>query len=314
MPGWSAVLWLLIVGVATQPVRGTQMQTTSALVNGVEYHYLEAGEGDLVVALHGFPDNAHSYRHQMKVLAEAGYRVVAPFLRGYSPTGAAPDGNYTVPAIAMDVSGLIEQLSPSGRAIVIGHDWGAAVAHTLAAAVPESVEKLVTMAVPFGGGFAQSLVANPEQQRRSWYMFFFQMPFAEAAVMHDDYAFIEQLWREWSPGWAFEADALDSVKRTLASGTTLGAALGYYRQAFSPPDPGEELAAFQKQIKGTIDVPTLYLHGALDGCIGWEVADGMEQHFPAGLEKILVEGVGHFLHQEQPETVNRYILEFLGAD
>lgn len=177
----------------------TEFETGSIEANGLTFHYLEAGAGPTVLALHGFPDHPRSYRHQMPALAAAGYRVVAPYMRGYAPT-EAPEGSYFgVPALAADAVALAAALSDD-PVVLIGHDWGAAAAHTAAALAPERFSKLITIAVPYGPAFTQSLVTSPLQQRRSWYMFFFQLPFAEAAVAHDGFAFIERLWRDWSPG------------------------------------------------------------------------------------------------------------------
>ncbi|MEE2778802.1 MAG: alpha/beta hydrolase [Acidobacteriota bacterium] len=276
--------------------------------NGVTFHYLEVGEGPTVLALHGFPDHARSYRHQMPALAEAGYRVVAPYLRGYAPT-ENPEGDYFgVPALAADAVALANALSAE-PVVLVGHDWGAAAAHVAAAMSPQTFSKLITMAVPYGPAFTQSLVASPEQQRRSWYMFFFQLPFAEVAVGLDDFAFIERLWRDWSPGWDFPQGEMDSLKRTLGKPGVLTAALTYYRHTFNPPPNAptlEEVTTPQQ-----IQVPTLYLHGRDDGCIGAELAEGMDSFFDEGLEKVIVDGAGHFVHQEQPKEVNRLILEFL---
>ncbi|NIR43933.1 MAG: alpha/beta hydrolase, partial [Gammaproteobacteria bacterium] len=92
----------------------------------------------------------------------------------------------------------------------------AAAAHAAAAMAPEQFSKLITIAVPYGPAFTESLVTNPEQQRRSWYMYFFQLPFSDQAVALDDFRFIERLWRDWSPGWDIPADELAAVKATLA--------------------------------------------------------------------------------------------------
>ncbi len=279
--------------------------------NGLEIHYLEQGDGPLVVALHGFPDHARSFRLQMPALAEAGYRVVAPYMRGYGPTKAPADGPFSVPKLGEDAVALIEALGAE-KAILIGHDWGAAAAYAAASQAPERISKLVTLAVPFGAGFATSLVANPEQQRRSWYMFFFQMPFADAAVELNDFAFIDRLWREWSPGYTPDAEEMRLLKATLGSEGSLSAALGYYRHAFSPPpDVAAAVADLTARSAGPIQVPTLYLHGRDDGCIGVEVAEGMEDAFPQGLRRVVVDGAGHFLQLEAPERVNEEILRFL---
>jgi len=286
----------------------TEFETGVVEANGLTFHYLTAGEGPTVLALHGFPDHARSYRHQMTALAAAGYRVVAPYMRGYAPTEIPEGGYFGVPALAEDAIALAAALSDE-PVVLIGHDWGAAAAHAAAAMAPERFSKLITIAVPYGPAFTQSLVTSPEQQRRSWYMFYFQLPFADAAVALDDFAFIERLWRDWSPTWDFPREELDSLKVTLGQPGVVTAALSYYRHTFNPPPNSPTLEEVTAPVQ--IQVPTLYIHGSEDGCIGVELADGMEAFFDKGFEKVIVEGAGHFVHQERPEEVNRLILDFL---
>ena len=147
------------------------------------------------------------------------------------------------------------------------------------------------------------------QQRRSWYMFYFQLAFAEAGVALDDFAFIERLWRDWSPGWDFPQSELASLKRTLGSPGVLTAALAYYRHTFNPPPNAPTFA--EVTVPQQIQVPTLYIHGRDDGCIGVELAEGIEAFFDNEFTKVIIEDAGHFVHQERPEEVNQLILEFL---
>ena len=286
----------------------TALETGVVEANGITFHYLASGKGPLVLALHGFPDHARSYRHQMPALAAAGYRVVAPFMRGYAPSEIPEGGYFGVPALAADAIALAAALSDE-PVVLIGHDWGAAAAHVAAAMAPARFSKLITIAVPYGPAFTQSLVASADQQRRSWYMFFFQLPFADMAVAMNDFAFIERLWRDWSPGWELPPDEMASLKATLGVPGVLGAALSYYRHTFNPPPNAPGLAEVTTPIP--IKVPTLYLHGRNDGCIGAELAAGMEAYFEKGLRQEILDGAGHFVHQERPDEVNRLILEFL---
>jgi pimeloyl-ACP methyl ester carboxylesterase len=273
--------------------------------NGLNFHYLEAGAGPTVLALHGFPDDARSFRYQLTAVAEAGYRVVAPYMRGYAPTEIPDPGYFGAPVLAEDAIALAEALSDE-PVILMGHDWGAGAAYTAAAIAPERFSKLITIAVPYGAVF-QSLLTNPEQQRRSWYMFYFQLPMAEEAVSLNDFAFIERLWRDWSPSWDVPMEELASVKATLAKPGVLTAALSYYRHSLNPlsdAPPGDGATP-------RIRVPTLYIHGREDGCIGVELAEHMEQFFDNDLRKVVIDRAGHFVHQEKPDEVNRVILEFL---
>ncbi len=287
------------------------MRAGTIAARGMTFHTLEAGEGPLVLCLHGFPDSLRSFRHQLPALAAAGYRAVAPAMRGYAPTGSAPDGRYQSAALACDAVALIEALGYDD-AIVFGHDWGAVAAYGAAIAAPTRVRKLVTAAVPYGAQVSAAFMSSYDQQRRSWYMFFFQTPFADVALAHDDYAFIERLWRDWSPGWRLPAEEMAQLKDVFRQPGVAEAALGYYRAMFNPALQDPALADLQNRMMlDPIDVPALVLHGADDGCMGAELVEGMAAYFPRGLRTEVVRGTGHFLHQEDPERVNALVLDFL---
>ena len=283
--------------------------------NGLHFHFIEQGAGPLILALHGFPDTPRTFRYQMRFLAEAGFRVVAPALRGYAPTDAPADGTYDGAALAQDTVALIEALTHE-RVILIGHDWGAIAAYNAAILAPARIARLITLAVPRGGAFQQAFLINPAQQRRWWYMWYFQMPWAEMAVAYDDFVFIERLWQEWSPGWTYPVDELEAVKATLRQPGVLTAALKYYQHTFNraaaPPDAA--LDVIRERLAEPIHVPTLYLHGANDGAVGVECTEGMETAFAARFEKHVIADAGHFLHQERPDAINHVIREFLQSD
>jgi pimeloyl-ACP methyl ester carboxylesterase len=234
-------------------------------------------------------------------------------LRGYAPTDAAPDGRYQSAALAEDAVALIEALGYE-RAILFGHDWGALAAYGAALAAPQRVQKLVTAAVPYGPQVMTALTTDYDQQRRSWYMFFFQSPMAELSVAHNDFAFLERLWRDWSPGWQWPAEEMAALKETFRRPGVLQAALDYYRATFDPARQDPALAALQgRMLVEPIHVPGLVLHGADDGCMGVSLVEGMADLFPRGLQTVVLPEAGHFLHQERPEIVNRIVLEFLAA-
>jgi pimeloyl-ACP methyl ester carboxylesterase len=288
---------------------GSQPGSRVVRASNLNFHVLEMGKGPLVLCLHGFPDTAHSFRHQMPALAEAGFHVVAPFMRGYAPTEPAPDGRYESEALSVDVIALIDALGESD-AIVFGHDWGAVAAYGAAAAVPARIRKLVTAAVPYGVGFFQALATNYAQQRRSWYMYFFQSAIAEMAVSFNDFAFLEKLWADWSPGWKWSAEEMEALKRCFRTPGTLSAALGYYRATLGPLFRGTAPAA--EGVNPTpIEVPAMMIHGRNDGCIGADLLEDMAAYFTHGLRTEIIDGAGHFVHQEKPAIVNRLILDFL---
>lgn len=288
---------------------GGDIRRRTVCANGLDFPILEAGRGPLVLCLHGFPDHAQSWIPIIERLARAGYWAVAPALRGYWVGGAAPDGSYRASATGQDVLALIESLGAQ-RAVLVGHDLGARAAYAAASLDAARIGKLIGLAVPYGKGLTTAFVADGDQQRRSWYMFFFQTRLAETAVQLNDFAFLDRLWREWSPGYVLPASDRSALKGTLGQPGVLSQTLAYYRQLFTPPSmsAAQDLDALASR---PIAVPSLYLHGAEDGCMSAQTSDGMEAMFTHGLERVVMPGVGHFLHLEQPEAVVNHILRFV---
>ncbi|NJP95269.1 alpha/beta hydrolase [Nonomuraea sp. FMUSA5-5] len=276
------------------------MEIRTIHANGVEFAYLSLGEGPLALCLHGFPDTAHTWRHLMPALAERGYRAVAPFLRGYAPTEIPADGAYEDAALVADVRALHEELGGGDDAVVIGHDWGAFPAYATAG----RFRRAVTLAVPPPGSPAGSFF-DYEQLKRSFYIFLFQTALAETAAATP--GFIDNLWRDWSPGYDARED-LEFVRRSLGDPANLAAAIGYYRAMLGTTPPSGRYPAVEQPVSG----PVLYLHGAQDGCLSADLAKGALEHLPAGSRAEQVAGAGHFLHLERPREVNRLILDWLG--
>jgi len=244
-------------------------------------------------------------------LVDAGYRVVAPYMRGYAPTSTPKDGRFDAMALAEDVVALLDALDAE-TAIVFGHDWGAVATYFAALLAPARLTKIVTAAVPYGPQFFAAFTTNPAQIRRSWYMFYFQSPLADMAIRHDDFALVDRLIDEWSPGWTIPADDREATKACFRRAGTVESALGYYRQTMGPmfADPA---AAAAGAVSMPLPMPGLVLHGARDGCIGAELVPPMRDYFPAGLCVEIVPDAGHFVHQERPDVVNRLVLDFLRA-
>jgi pimeloyl-ACP methyl ester carboxylesterase len=290
--------------------------------NGLRFGYLTAGDsGPLALCLHGFPDSAWTWRHLLPELAAAGYRAVAPWLRGYAPTQVPPDGGYQTALLGLDANALHDALGGDEDAVLVGHDWGAfagyAAVHDTSVTADGSGgsarwRRLVTLAVPPPASIVGEFFAY-DQLRRSWYMFFFQHPFAEAAVAQDDLAFIDRLWADWSPGYD-ATDDLPHVKDALRDPANLAAALGYYRATLGNVGLSDDptVTALQAASLSPPPVPTLYAHGRDDGCMGSDLAESVGPFLAHEESRVeIVEKAGHFLHLEQPDEVNRLILDFL---
>ncbi|NBT36641.1 MAG: alpha/beta hydrolase [Actinobacteria bacterium] len=281
--------------------------------NGIVFEVMTCGSGPLALCLHGFPDTAHSWRYLLPELANAGFRAVAPFMRGYAPTSLAPNGAYQTASLATDANALHEALGGDSRAVIIGHDWGAPATYGAAILEPSRWSRVVGMSVPPWNTFGNAFLTNQDQIQRSWYMFFFQHPLSDHVVSSNDMAFIDRLWSQWSPGYDGSADAR-RVKESLADPAHLAAALGYYRatlgQGYRDPALAEAQTAMQTE---TPSQPVLYLHGETDGCIGVELARDADSRKPDNARVVVVEGAGHFLQLEQPERVNRLIVDWVTA-
>jgi pimeloyl-ACP methyl ester carboxylesterase len=300
---------------AAVPNYGARMASSNSgtvTVNDVEIAYLEMGSGPLALCLHGFPDSAHTWRHLMPALADAGFRAVAPFLRGYAPSGVPADGRLQTAASALDACALHDVLGGDGDAVIVGHDWGAVITHGAANHEPDRWSRVVTMAVPPGSAVGAAFLMNLAQIKRSWYMFFFQHPFADFVVGANDLAYIDMLWADWSPGYDASVD-LELLKPSLRDPANLQAALGYYRATIGAGYVDPALEDVQAGTQRIPSQPMLYLHGRTDGCMGIEVAEAAaaDPQRPTTMDVAFVDGAGHFLHLEKPAEVNALIVEHL---
>ena len=289
----------------------TKLKIECVSANGTDFSYLECGTGKLALLLHGFPDTAQTWRHLMPALADMGYRVIAPFMRGYAPSAVPSDGCYQTAMLARDANALHEKLGGDSESVIIGHDWGAPSCYGAAIDAPSRWRKVVGMAVPPTAALGMAFVQNLEQIKKSWYMFFFQHGLADLVVGADNHAFIEMLWRDWSPGYDASFD-LESIRKSLADPKNLQAALGYYRATLGDGYRDPKLSELQNQMaSGVPPQPLLYLHGANDGCIGVDVVESAKKIAPANVKFEVVAAAGHFLQLEQPKVVNKLICDFL---
>jgi pimeloyl-ACP methyl ester carboxylesterase len=297
--------------------------------NGVRLHCAVDGDGPLIVLLHGFPECWYSWRHQIAALAPR-FRVVAPDLRGYNesdkPAGVAP---YALSELVADVEGLVEAFGER-EAVIVGHDWGGGIAWMFAMERPRMTRRLVVMNCPHPAIFAQHLASNLRQLARSWYMFFFQIPWLPETLLG--------LNRAWAVGSgiqrstvckdALTAEDLRQLREAASRPGALKSAINYYRAALRSPEARASWPAWLRRfvhgdrpLPGVragledwpkIGAPTLVIWGEADVALGKELTLGMEPLFDGRFEIKYIPLCGHWVQQEQAEVVNGYLLDFLG--
>ena len=282
------------------PQRPTELLTLRA--NGLRFVARAAGAGPLALLLHGFPDHADSMDLLLHNFAAAGYRAVAPYMRGYWPTEVPGTAPTTLWDLAGDVVGLIRALGAQ-EATVVGHDWGAAAGYAAAITAPGAVRALVAMSVPPLPRVLAGL--GPRQIWHSRYMLRFQAPGAARALRADDCALVERLWRRWSPEWTPPPEALVGVRRCLSQPGCARAAVGYYRGLFRS-------TALAELARRPIHVPTLVLGGLRDRCLGADLYHGSARGL-RGRHEVALLPAGHFLPLEAPAAVAERALRFLRA-
>lgn len=267
---------------------------------GGEIAYFEQGDpdGPLVVLQHGFPDYPKTFAALSDRLSARGYRCVAPFLRGYAPS--TKQGPFDHVRLGADLAELVKALSPHRPAVLIGHDWGAIATYSAVRDSPRLFRGAVTLAVPHVAALERNVRTSPSQQLRSSYIALFKLPWLpERLVARHDFAFIDALWRRWSPGYQPDPEYMQELKQCLRA--SMPGPLGPYRAL--RPFPARPL----------IEVPLLHLHGSNDGCIAFAAGAGQERYFTAELSSEQLEGLGHFLHLEAPDRVASKILDFLAT-
>ncbi|HXW83610.1 MAG TPA: alpha/beta fold hydrolase [Candidatus Binataceae bacterium] len=280
------------------------------LASGLHMRIARAGSpaAPLVVMLHGFPECWYSWRHQLRALSDR-FDCVAPELRGYGETDA-PVGvaNYALDKLVGDVADLIHALGRE-RAMVIGHDWGGAIAWATALMRPELVARLAVLNCPHLKRFSEELRHNFRQMRRSWYMLFFQLPaLPEWALRRKNFALLDAVLRDgtFNKGVISDAD-LRYFREAFRNPYSATAAINYYRANFR--------SGFMARDNGWIDrkiaAPTMLIWGEQDFALGVELTGDMERLFAGEFVLRKIADAGHWVQQEKPELVNRYLGEFL---
>jgi pimeloyl-ACP methyl ester carboxylesterase len=271
---------------------------TFELASGT-YHAIERGDGARrVVFLHGFPDHPPAALPFLEALATRGFHVLAPWLPGYAPSPTT--GPMTRDRIARDLLSLINSWSPDAPVDLVGHDWGAVMTYALCAMEPERIRRAVAMAVPHPRTFMRQF-RTAAQLRASWYMLLFQLPGAGHLVAARDFALVDRLWRDWSPGFRLPDDDRRALHACLAE--SMPAPINWYR-ATARDTKGVRLFA------KPLTTPLLYLHGADDGCILPSTVDD-SRHFAGDYKREVIDGVGHFLHLEDPAGLSARVADWL---
>jgi pimeloyl-ACP methyl ester carboxylesterase len=281
------------------------VQHREALVNGLRLHYVEAGEGPLVVLLHGFPQFWYAWKHQIPALAGAGFRVIAPDLRGYNLSEKPPGvGSYDLDRLVADVTGLIRQAGEE-RAHLVGHDWGGVIAWEVAARHSRFVGRLVVLNAPHLGAYRALSARRPRQLLLSWYALAFQVPWLpEALARGARFAWLRTVLRDQPvrPG-AFSAEDIERHVEAVARPGALEGGINYYRALF-------RRASGASRARERVSAPTLVLWGDQDAYLLPELAEAVRpwvtdltvRHFPQA---------SHWIMADEPDAVNTAMIDFL---
>ncbi|MBX2801905.1 MAG: alpha/beta hydrolase [Myxococcales bacterium] len=268
--------------------------TRQVRANELSFTVREMGEGPLALLAHGFPDTPHGFDELGRSLAEAGHRVVAPFMRGYHPT-EAPERDASVDDLADDLLALASVLGHDRIAVLVGHDWGAAAVCAAAGVAPDRVQALVAIGMPHPATIRPSL-------RLLWagrHFIGLRMPWAARWMRRGG---VDRLVHRWSPTWAFGPEETAPVKASFDHPQSLHAAIGYYRGGA----PGRLVRGFRPKIS----VPTLAVAGADDPGVTPDDYEHARRKFAGPYDVVVLPG-GHFVHRESPAATRDAVLSFL---
>ena len=280
-----------------------------APTNGLRLHYVEQGEGPLLILLHGFPEFWYSWRYQIPLLSQH-FHVVAPDLRGYNDSDK-PEGveQYQLPYLVEDVLGLIRFFGQE-QAIIVGHDWGGAIAWTFATKHPEVTERLIVCSIPHLGVFRkmanQSFAEHYPALQRLFYIFFFRtLEVPERFFSKDNYAFFDAYGL--SNPKCFTPEVIAEYKKALGKPGALTAGLNYYRANLPP----EVLVGEEPLLEEKVTRPTLFIYGENEQVVSRSVAEWTREFVNAPFTFRPIPQCGHCVQQEEPELVNQSISAFL---
>ena len=268
-------------------------------VNGLKFNVLDAGTGPGVLLLHGFPDSSRLWRHQVPALVDAGFRVVAPDLRGFGRSDKPQDVEaYRIGEMLDDVRGILRILGVP-KVHVVGHDWGAALAWMFTITQPQKVDRLVAISVGHPAVFFRPTM---RQMQLSWYTFLFQFPgIAEVLFPRDDWAFLK--------GWCGGSGDLDQYQRDLAVPGALTAGRNWCRANLNPQRLVEPAPQFPP-----IEGPVMGIWGARDAALAEESMTASAQQVSGPWRYERFEDAGHWIPLEQPRELNALLLEFFARE
>lgn len=294
------------------------LSSSSVRANGIRLHAMGAGDGPLVLFLHGFPEFWYAWKAVLPEVAKAGFRAVAIDMRGYNLSDKPKDvGAYAMPQLIADVRDVVRQISPGRKAVLVAHDWGGAVAWAFAAAHPELLEKLVIVNAPHPTVFARELASNPKQQAASAYMTFFQSPSAESALAKDNYAgLVASVLTARKGGGPVSAEETAAYSAAWSQPGALTGGLNYYRaNKVAPPLPGSKpgngpaLGSFGTAGPVVVSVPTLVIWGMADTALLPGNLDGLSEVVRSLTLRRIADGT-HWVVHEKTALVTELIVAF----
>src|SRR5689334_19414662 len=284
-------------------LNGTELREGYAELDDVKLHYVELGEGPLVLLLHGFPEFWFGWRLQIKPLADAGFRVVAPDMRGYNlssrPTAVK---DYDTEHLTADIRALVHERG-ADSAFLVGHDWGGSVAWATAMAHPEVVDRMAILNAAHPRKLSEGL-HQPGQLRKSWYFFFFDLPKLPESVVHaNNWHFFRHFLQDANP--PYTSDEIDRYVEAWSQKNAATGMINYYRSSVrqSPKKAAAQLRP--------ISAPTLVIWGEKDGYLGPELAEPDHDDVP-NLRVERLADASHWVHHDEHERVTQLLIDFFG--